>query len=100
MSMDPEQQGQENASDVALSRNLLALSEAINLCASKASGSGSAAEAKDFMQAALYGAQAVVIMDPARDQGGVPLEPERQMERVRKQAQSSSAAPSPGRSKQ
>lgn len=61
-----------NPVDPALVTNHLL--NAILQAATKAASTGSGAEAKDYLDAALKGAQAVVVLDPSMSQGGTPLE--------------------------
>lgn len=49
---------------------LMAQLDAAELLATKAGGASSAAEARDFAQASLFMAQAVITLDPNRLQGG------------------------------
>jgi hypothetical protein len=60
---------------------------AIRLCAQKARGVGSAAEAKDFAAAALSFAQAIIVLDPSLSQGGTPLAHDLALEEVRGETQ-------------
>jgi hypothetical protein len=60
---------------------------AIRLCASKARGAQSAAEAKDFAAAALSFAQAIIVLDPSLSQGGTPLAHDLALEEVRGETQ-------------
>lgn len=55
--------------------------------AQKAAGTDNGAEAKDFGQAALNFAQAVVVLDPSLSQGGTPLQHDVALEAVRGQTQ-------------
>jgi hypothetical protein len=64
---------------------------AIRLCASKARGTQSAAEAKDFAAAALSFAQAIIVLDPSLSQGGTPLAHDLALEEVRGQTQENMA---------
>lgn len=61
-----------NPVDPALVTNHLL--NAIMGAAINASSTQSGAEAKDFLDAALKGAQAVVVLDPSLSQGGTPLD--------------------------
>jgi hypothetical protein len=81
--MDPQMNGQgpppapvlsdgTNPVDPALVTNHLL--NAIMQAAVNASSTHSGAEAKDYLDAALKGAQAVVVLDPGLSQGGTPLE--------------------------
>lgn len=49
---------------------LTSMLKAIPIFAAKSRGTDSAAEAKDFMQAALFAAQAITTLDPTRIDGG------------------------------
>lgn len=60
---------------------------AIRLCATKARGSQSAAEAKDFAAAALSFAQAIIVLDPSLSQGGTPLAHDLALEESRGETQ-------------
>lgn len=60
---------------------------AIRLCATKARGATSAAEAKDFATAALNFAQAIIVLDPSLSQGGTPLAHDLALEEVRGETQ-------------
>lgn len=91
------------------------LMNAIQQCATAGAMQASAAEAKDFGQAALFYAQALVVLDPSVSQGGTPiahdlaLETQRganavALEQVRgdnalKQAREVAAAPTPAKRK-
>lgn len=55
------------------------------LLARKAGTATSAAEAKDFAQAALLLAQGLIVMDPSLSQGGTPIEHDIALETVRQQ---------------
>lgn len=65
MAVDPEQVQMDQAAMAIHS-----LLNAVNQLAGKASMATSAAEAKDFMQGALAGAQTLITLDPTRLQGG------------------------------
>jgi len=69
-----------------------AILNAMEQCATAAAGTNSGAEAKDFLQAALFGAQAVVVLDPSLSQGGTPLEHDLALEQLRGQTQQNVAA--------
>jgi hypothetical protein len=73
MSVDPEQQVPQPVEQVQMDQAAMgihAILHAINVMAGKAAMSQSAAEAKDFMQASLFGAQTLITLDPTRLQGG------------------------------
>lgn len=63
-----------------------ALLNAVQQCAVGAS-TASGQDAKDFMAAALNGAQAIVILDPTLAQGGTPLQHDVMLEAQRGQTQ-------------
>jgi hypothetical protein len=69
-----------------------ALMRAIRVMAENAAGDSSAAEAKDHGQAALYFAQALVILDPSLSQGGTPLEHDMALAQIQGQTQAQVAA--------
>lgn len=64
-----------------------ALLHAALMVAQKAAGVDSGAEAKDFGQAALNFAQAVIVLDPRLSQGGTPLQHDVALEAARGQTQ-------------
>lgn len=51
-----------------------ALLRALRVAAENAAGTQSGAEAKDYGAAALSFAQAIIVLDPTRSQGGTPLQ--------------------------
>jgi hypothetical protein len=59
-----------------------ALLNAVQQCAAGAAAA-SGQDAKDYMSAALNGAQAIVILDPSLAQGGTPLEHDLALEQSR-----------------
>jgi hypothetical protein len=63
-----------------------ALLNAVQQCAAGAA-SASGQDAKDYMTAALNGAQAIVILDPSLAQGGTPLQHDAMLEAQRGQTQ-------------
>jgi len=63
-----------------------ALLNAVQQCAVGAS-TASGQDAKDFLSAALNGAQAIVILDPTLAQGGTPLQHDVMLEAQRGQTQ-------------
>lgn len=64
-----------------------ALLRAARVAAENAAAVESGAEAKDFGQAALNFAQAVVVLDPSLSQGGTPVAHDIALEQIRGQTQ-------------
>jgi hypothetical protein len=80
------------------------LERAIQVLTSKAIASSDPRESKEYAQAILAMAQAIVLLDPEVDTTGVPLEHHVDLERTRQdgalrleQARQSAAAPTPSR---
>lgn len=69
-----------------------ALLRAIRQCAEDGSGNQSGGEARDFAQAALFYAQALVILDPQLSQGGTPLAHDVALAQIQGQTQQNVAA--------
>jgi hypothetical protein len=61
--------------------------DAALLLATKAAGAVSAQEAKDFAQASMSLAQAVVVLDPSLDQQGIPIAHQVELEKTRQDGQ-------------
>lgn len=64
---------------------LVALIEGIATLARKSAMDDNAAEAKDYMQAALFAAQAQAVLDPNKTQTGTPLDHEVKLAQLNQQ---------------
>jgi hypothetical protein len=69
-----------------------ALLRAVRECAEAGAANPSGAETRDYAQAALFYAQALVVLDPSLSQGGTPLQHDLALEQVRGQTQQNVAA--------
>jgi len=77
----PEQPaaGETESGQVLLNEAL----QSASILSQKARGTESAAEAKDFAQAVMFLSQVIALLDPSRDEAGIPLEHHANMEQMK-----------------